>query len=224
MYLHSTCLYSSIKCSLSSNGMKVHMLWPNVHLTPYMSPLCTIAFTVQDIIYARCKLSGHCCLFTRETCQHFSTHVREHLARDKNSNIYKHLTCSKTCKETVSNESCFTILDTAKCSYDLKIKEALHINSLKPTLNSQLSHATLTLDLYSYKFSSFFFYCYHYHYIPRCSHSVAPFLCISLLPRKFMILYCTISLDEPHCFCIAILSIDFCFISFQWNIFCCKTP
>ena len=40
MHLHSACLYSSSKCSLASNGLKVQMLWPNVHLTPYMSPLC----------------------------------------------------------------------------------------------------------------------------------------------------------------------------------------
>ena len=82
-----------------------------------------------------------------EACRHFSTRVREHLAMDKNSHIYKHLNSSKTCKKPVSNESCFTILDTAKWSYELKIKEALHINWLNPTLNSQLSHANLTLDL-----------------------------------------------------------------------------
>ena len=40
MYLHSTCLFSSSKCSLPSSGIQVQMLWPNVHLTPYMSPLC----------------------------------------------------------------------------------------------------------------------------------------------------------------------------------------
>ena len=48
MYIHSTCLYSSIKCSLASNGIKVQMLWPNVHLTPYMSPLCIGADSNSD--------------------------------------------------------------------------------------------------------------------------------------------------------------------------------
>ena len=61
------------------------------------------------------------------TCRHFSTRVREHLIRDKSLHIYKHLLSSNSCKQ-VSNENCFTILETAKSSYQLKIKGALYIN------------------------------------------------------------------------------------------------
>ena len=96
-------------------------------------------FLVQDVIPS--MLVEHANMPT------FSIHVCEHLARDKNSHIYKHLISSRTCRNTVSNKNCFTILDTAKYNYQLKLKEALHINWLKPTLSSQLSHANLTLDL-----------------------------------------------------------------------------
>ena len=72
-----------------------------------------------------------------------STRVREYISRDKNSHIYEHLISSNSCK----TQDCFTILHTTKNSYQLQIKEALRINWLKPTLNSQEAHDSLTLDL-----------------------------------------------------------------------------
>ena len=39
------------------------------------------------------------------------------------------------------------IVDKAYCKFDLKIKEALHINWRKPNLNAQQNHLALTLSL-----------------------------------------------------------------------------
>ena len=55
------------------------------------------------------------------------THVCDHISRGKNSHIYKHLISSISCKK-VSSKNCFIILDTPKYSYQIKLKEALHIN------------------------------------------------------------------------------------------------
>ena len=41
----------------------------------------------------------------------------------------------------------FKIIDLANSKFDLKIKEALHINRRKPNLNAQQSHLALTLSL-----------------------------------------------------------------------------
>ena len=41
----------------------------------------------------------------------------------------------------------FKIIDKANSKFDLKIKEALHINWRKPNLNAQQNHLTLTLSL-----------------------------------------------------------------------------
>ena len=106
-----------------------------------------IPISLRSLVVYKISCRGCNSVDVGEINRHFTTRVREHLARDNNLHIYKDLTSSKTCKNTVSNENCFTILYTAKCSYQLKIKEALHITWLKPTLNSQLSHANLTLDL-----------------------------------------------------------------------------
>ena len=42
---------------------------------------------------------------------------------------------------------CFKIIDKANSKFDLKIKEALHINWRKPNLNAQQGHLALTLSL-----------------------------------------------------------------------------
>lgn len=43
---------------------------------------------------------------------------------------------NKTCKN-LCDESCFQVIDYASSPFRLKIKEALHINWLKPNLNKQ---------------------------------------------------------------------------------------
>ena len=41
----------------------------------------------------------------------------------------------------------FKIIDKANSKFDLKIKEALHINWRKPNLNAQQNHLVLTLSV-----------------------------------------------------------------------------
>ena len=44
-------------------------------------------------------------------------------------------TCFDSC-----NSLCFKIIDKANSKFDLKIKEALHINWINPNLNAQQNH------------------------------------------------------------------------------------
>ena len=62
-----------------------------------------------------------------ETGRHFSTRVREHLSSDKSSHIFKHLLSSERCRQACSTD-CFEILDSAPTKFQLKLKEAMHIN------------------------------------------------------------------------------------------------
>ena len=81
-----------------------------------------------------------------ETNRHLSTRVREHLATDKASHIFKHLHSNCRCKSMTSSE-CFKIIDFAETTFQLKIKEALHIVWDKPNLNQQVKHVNLKLIL-----------------------------------------------------------------------------
>ena len=90
--------------------------------------------------------AGCSACYVGETTQHFSTRVREHIFSDRTSHIFKHLQNSEHCRTLCSNE-CFSILDHASTTFQLKIKDAIHIQWQKPTLNHQLYHVNLKLSL-----------------------------------------------------------------------------
>ena len=94
------------------------------------------------------KFTCACCnaCYIGETLRHFSTRVREHLYSDKFSHIFKHLLSSERCRQSCSTD-CFEILDSAPTKFQLKLKEAMHINWEKPNLNQQAHHVNLTLTL-----------------------------------------------------------------------------
>ena len=69
-----------------------------------------------------------------ETTRHLSTRIKEHLEMDKKPNILAHLDNNETCK-ALSTGNCFEIIDSASTSFRLKLKEAMHKNWKKPSLN-----------------------------------------------------------------------------------------
>ena len=104
----------------------------------YKDKLTIKSFVVYKFLCASCNAC-----YVGYSTRHFNTRVNEHLS-DKQSHIYKHLNENPQCKH-VSDKSCFSILDSANNEYELKIKEALHIHWLKPTINKQLKSFKLTL-------------------------------------------------------------------------------
>ena len=62
------------------------------------------------------------------------------------SHIFKQLHSSEACFDSY-NCLCFKIIDKGNSKFDLKIKEAIHINWRKPTLNAQQNHLALNLSL-----------------------------------------------------------------------------
>ena len=83
--------------------------------------------------------------YVGETVRHFSTRVKEHLTSDRASDIFKHLQNSQHCHPLCSAD-CFRVLDHASTSFQLKIKEAVHIQRGQPPLNQQLHHVSLKLS------------------------------------------------------------------------------
>jgi len=85
--------------------------------------------------------------YVGETFQLFSTRVYQHLAVDKASHIFKYLQNSECCRSLCSTD-CFHILDHATTSFQLKIKEAIHIQKELPSFNQQLHvhHVNLKLS------------------------------------------------------------------------------
>ena len=99
------------------------------------------SFLVYKVTCASCSSSHN-----GKTCCHFKTRVEEHIKKDNKSHIFKPLHSTATCYGSY-NSLCFKIIDKTNSKFDLKIKEALHINWRKPNLNAQENHLALTLSL-----------------------------------------------------------------------------
>ena len=69
----------------------------------------------------------------------------EHLVGDRASHIFRHLKGSPHCRALCSAEN-FHVLDHASTGFQLKIKEAIHIQREQPSLNQQLHHVNLNLS------------------------------------------------------------------------------
>ena len=63
---------------------------------------------------------------------------------DKHLQIFKHLRGSENW-HSLCSEDCFTILDSASSSFQLKLQVAMYILWDQPSLNSQVKHLNLSL-------------------------------------------------------------------------------
>ena len=88
----------------------------------------------------------------------------------------------------------FVLVDKANSKFNLKIKEALHINWRKPNLNAQKNHLALTLSLqllFSLLLSVFV--CFSFVVFCICLSSIA-FIISALIIGSFYCLHCTLPL------------------------------
>ena len=99
------------------------------------------SFLVYKFTCASCSST-----YIGKTCCHLKTRIEEHIKKDNKSDIFEHLHSSETCFDSY-NCLCFKIIDKTNSKFDLKIKEALHINWRKSNLNAQQNHLALTLSL-----------------------------------------------------------------------------
>ena len=82
-----------------------------------------------------------------KTCRDFTIRIEEPIIKDNKSHIFKHPHSTVTCFDSYNFLS-FKIIDKANSTkFDLKIKEALHINWRKPNLTAQQIHLALILPL-----------------------------------------------------------------------------
>ena len=80
------------------------------------------SFLVYKFTCASCSSS-----YIGETCHHFKRRIEEHIKKDNKSHIFNYLHSTATCFGSY-NSFCFNIIDKTNSKFDLKIKEALHIN------------------------------------------------------------------------------------------------
>ena len=106
-----------------------------------MFPFCTPKFqstrflTFFDV-YKFCFAGCNAC-YVGQTTRYFDTRVHEHLhKKTQPSSVHKHLEANVLCKE-MCDASSFEIIDTDTSSFRLEVKEAIHNEWLKPSINKQ---------------------------------------------------------------------------------------
>ena len=128
-------------------------------------------FLVYKFTCATCSSS-----YIGKTCCHFKNRIEENIKKDNKSHTFKYLNSTVTCFDSC-NSLFFEIIDKANSKFDLKIKEALHINwrKLKCTTKPLSSHpfTIASVPLAPFCLCLFFFccflhfsfiYCFHYLY------------------------------------------------------------
>ena len=104
-------------------------------------PLSLKSHVVYKFDCANCNAS-----YIGETTRHLFTRCEEHLKKDKQSHIYKHLHGNIDCFNKCDN-NCFSVLDTASTNYQLKLKEGMYIGWEKPELNKQVKYLSASLSV-----------------------------------------------------------------------------
>ena len=101
-------------------------------------------FRKSSVIY---KFTCVCkATYIGETSRRLNTRIAEHLGKDKNSHVFKHLLSSENCKSHATEDS-FIVLDSAPTNWQRRIKEGLYILWENPTLNKQLTHVSVTISV-----------------------------------------------------------------------------
>ena len=80
-------------------NLQIRLAFSSYKVSNMFSIKDPIPFSLRSLVVYKFSCAGCNSVYVGETCRHFSTRAREHLARDKNSHIYKHPNSSKTCKK-----------------------------------------------------------------------------------------------------------------------------
>ena len=130
--------------TLSNGKINIKLVFTTCKIKSYFSnkdqlPKCFKSNVVYLFNCARCKSC-----YVGRTHIHFNTRLNQHLGSDKKSSVHKHLNNNNECKKVCDADS-FKVLDNAKSSYELALKEGMHIKWLNPVLNVQKKHEILKL-------------------------------------------------------------------------------
>ena len=123
-------------------GLNIRIVFQSFKIGSMFSPKDHLTLKSRVVYLFKCGGCGSS--YVGETFRHLNTRIREHLITDSNSHIFRHLQGSAQCK-TLSDDACFTVLDSADTNYSLKLKEAMHISWIKPNLNGQIKSENLSL-------------------------------------------------------------------------------
>ena len=120
-------------------NFNIKLVFNSFKIKSYFSYKDTIPDDLKFFLVYKFTCAGCNSSYIGETCRHFKTRIEEHIKKDNKSHIFKHLHSTTTCFDSYNSLS-FKIIDKANSKFDLKDKEVLHINWIKPNLNAQQNY------------------------------------------------------------------------------------
>jgi hypothetical protein len=143
----STLTHQRIRRLVESHckGIVVKLVFSSFKTGSYFSSKDRLSKYSRSGVVYKFTCAGCNASYIGETARHINTRIEEHLGKDKASHVWKHLRDSE-CKNLCS-AACFSVLDSAATDFQRRLKEAMHIHWLKPNLNAQINHLSLSLSI-----------------------------------------------------------------------------
>ena len=105
-------------------GTNIKVVFSTSKLTPLFSTKCKVTYGLKSYVTCKFLCAGCSCSYVDEIYRHISIRTHKHFETDKNSNIYRHHLKNLQCK-SVCDENCFSILESARTKFTLKLKEGM---------------------------------------------------------------------------------------------------
>ena len=136
-FTHITSVTASTEKLINYIGLETKTVFSTFKLASLFSTKNKVPFGLKSYVVNKFLCAGCNASYVSETYRHISTRTHEHLETDESFNIYRRLLKNPQCK-SICDESCFSILDSARTKYTLKLKEGMYIKWLKSSLNKQI--------------------------------------------------------------------------------------
>ena len=110
-------------------GSEFRLVFSTTKVRKYFSTKDSLPECIQSQVVYLFKHIGCNACYVGRTHTHLTTRIAQHF--DKESSVFNHLNNNCSCKEKCNKQNCFKILDDGNSTYQLAIKEGLHINTIK---------------------------------------------------------------------------------------------
>ena len=136
-------------CKRFCKQINIKVVFSPFKICDLLSAKDSLPNALKSYVVYKFTCAGCQSCYVGETKRYLPTRMKEDLDTDSKSHIFQHLKDNPSCRD-VCDTSCFKIIDHTSSSFRLKLKEALHIQWLKPLLNKQQKHVSITISVKHY--------------------------------------------------------------------------
>ena len=124
-------------CSKLCKNTNIKVVFTSKKISSFFSSKDKMPSELRAGVVYKFSCAGCNACYVGQTTRYFDTRVHEHLhKKTQPSSVFKHLEANVLCREMCDTSS-FEIIDTDTSSFRLEVKEAIHNEWIKPSINKQ---------------------------------------------------------------------------------------